>query len=200
FANDAGTAADYLTLAYDSTSGTQMWVATYDGGGGAPGDYVSSVGGGIAASPDGTKVFVNGVSYGGVSTGDDYATVAYNASSGGQLWVSRYDSPTHGLDSGAGLAVSPNSSKVVVTGITGYVAPVGGDQTTIAYNASTGAQLWVQTYNGSANGTDQGIRVAMSPTGKRGYVEWFSQDKTTGYDFLTTAYNTSTGATAWKAT
>ena len=45
----------------------------------------------LGVSPDGSKVFVTGRSTG--STSADYATVAYDASSGTQLWVKRYNGP-----------------------------------------------------------------------------------------------------------
>ena len=45
----------------------------------------------MAVSPDGQTVFVTG--YSGSSTGDDYATVAYNAATGTPRWVKRYTTP-----------------------------------------------------------------------------------------------------------
>src|SRR6266567_3592868 len=49
-----------------------------------------------------------------VGTGYDYATLAYNAVTGTQLWVRRYNFPDHG-DSHAS-AVTVSSSGVFVTG------------------------------------------------------------------------------------
>jgi hypothetical protein len=46
----------------------------------------------VAASRDGTKVFVTGSSY-TRATATDYATVAYDAVTGTRLWAKRYNNP-----------------------------------------------------------------------------------------------------------
>jgi hypothetical protein len=68
-------------------------------------------------SADGSEVFVTGGSQ-GMTRGSAYATVAYDGSSGAQLWVARYDgSPDR--DGPAALGVSPDGSQVFVTGMSG---------------------------------------------------------------------------------
>jgi hypothetical protein len=86
-----------------------------------------------ALSPDGSTVFVTGISYGHQ---DDYATVAYDATTGVRQWVRRYDGSGHGNDHAYSIVVSPDSTKVFVTGV-GYSAGRGDDLATIAYDAST---------------------------------------------------------------
>jgi hypothetical protein len=67
-------------------------------------------------SPDGTKVFVTGYSVGS-STGADYATGAYRASTRHLLWARRYNGPLGNRDDYAlGLSVSPRGTKLFVTG------------------------------------------------------------------------------------
>ena len=66
-------------------------------------------------SSDGSKVFVTGEGFTTVSN-RDYGTVAYDSSSGDQLWVATYDGPNAGNDYGTALGVSPNGATVFVTG------------------------------------------------------------------------------------
>jgi hypothetical protein len=84
------------------------------------------------AGQDGTRVYVTG-SIQPSSTDDyDYMTLAYDASSGAQLWGAPYDGPAHGADAAYGVAVRPDGSMVYVAGeSTGL--NTGWDWATIAY-------------------------------------------------------------------
>src|SRR5262245_19148411 len=88
---------------------------------------------------------------------------------GQQRWVRRYNGSAKGSDVGRAVAVSPRVRRVFVTGeSTG--ASSGLDYATIAYNADTGARLWVSRYNGPVNGKDIARAVAVSPDGGTVYV------------------------------
>src|SRR6266849_1515050 len=82
--------------------GGQLRACRYNGPGN--GDDIAAS---VAVSPDESTVFVTGSSA-GVTSGADYATVAYNAASGAQPWASRYSGPGRGDDYSVSVAVSPN--------------------------------------------------------------------------------------------
>ena len=90
--------------------GARLWVARYDDGSGG---YDAAHA--MAVSPDGSTVFVTGDSWPAGPTGRDYATVAYSAATGTQLWVSRYSGPGPRTDAWS-VAVSPGGGRVFVTG------------------------------------------------------------------------------------
>ena len=90
----------------------------------------------IAVSPDGSKVFVTGVSRGS-NSGEDYTTVAYNASTGVRVWVRRYNGPGNGYDDARALVVRPDGSKVFVTGVS-RGSKRYTNYATIAYGAAAG--------------------------------------------------------------
>ena len=145
----------------------------------------------LGVSPDGSEVFVTGQSYG--CAGPDYATVAYDASTGAKLWVKRYTFQGH--DFARALGVSPDGSKVFVTGHS--IDPTRGDYdyATVAYDASTGARLWVKRY--ALGQDDEATALGVSPDGSQVYVTGYSYGSNTGADYATVAYDAATGARLW---
>jgi DNA-binding beta-propeller fold protein YncE len=117
-----------VTAAYDTSSGIQVWKRPYVGpfGDGA-------FGADLAVSPDGLKLFVTGTEYGPDS--DDYATVAYVAGTGRRLWSASFDGPTHSLDEASSVAVSPDGTRVFVTGNSVGTEWPDYDFATVAYEA-----------------------------------------------------------------
>jgi DNA-binding beta-propeller fold protein YncE len=69
----------------------------------------------VAASPSGRTVFVTGCSRGATSQ-LDYATAAYDAATGAQLWVRRYTGPGTSGDGATSVTVNPAGGTVFVTG------------------------------------------------------------------------------------
>src|SRR5262249_28794920 len=129
----------------------------------------------------------------GTGTGLDYATVAYNATTGAQLWVKRYNGPANSQDGGYSLAVSPDGGTVYVTGgstVTTTTPAPGSrqDYPTTAYSPATGAQLWASNSNGPGNGQDFATSMAVSPSTGTVYVAGQSDGINTGPDYATVAY------------
>ncbi len=188
------TGEDYATIGYSAATGAQLWVKRYNGPGNGNDEAHSA-----AVSPNGRTVFVTGAST-GKTTGEDYATIAYSAATGAQLWAKRYSGPGARLDTAAAVAVSPSGRTVFVTGLSTTATSAGGnDYATIAYSAATGAQLWVKRYNGPANGSDGANSVAVSGDGTKVFVTGFSAGRggVANYDYATIGYNAATGAQLW---
>jgi hypothetical protein len=179
------TSSGDATVAYNATTGTQLWAMRYNG----PLISANSVTNSLAVSPTGAAVYVTGII--GNTLNGDYATIAYNAASGAQLWAKRY-AGDGGADSAAD---SPDGSTVYVTGdiySNSYGAHV---YTTIAYNAATGAQLWAKQHRGAFKGDAIAYSVAVSPSGGTVYVTGLSWKA--GFEHVTIAYNPATGAQQW---
>ena len=181
----------YATIAYNAATGAQLWIRIYHGAGDA--GFNAEAGASVAVSPAGSTVFVTG--QGATSDSPDYATVAYNAATGAQLWVKLYRYP--GSDSTAtSVAVSPTGSTVFVTGY--YEASSSAGYATVAYSAATGAQLWVKLYS-PLGGSDAAHSVAVSPSGKTVFVTGgvYGGGGEGDEDYATVAYNAATGAQLW---
>jgi len=187
--NEGTGSTDYVTVAYRAGTGGMVWQADYNGPASRREDVAA-----IAVSPDGTRVFLTGSSEGDVSTGWDYATVAYEAATGTQLWASRFDGPDHRYDYGLALAVAPDGSSVYVTG---SFSCSEDDYLTLAYDAESGTELWQQQFDGAAHGNDDPQAVAVSPDGGRVFVTGFAEMSVSNDDFVTIAYNALTGSALW---
>jgi DNA-binding beta-propeller fold protein YncE len=184
---------DYLTIAYDAATGDGRWVARYDG---PRQDRDTSYV--VATSPDG-RAFVTGFSVGrGDPIGyEDYATLAYDLATGARLWVSRYDGPGGLYDVAYDLAVSPDGSKVFVTGTSVPDNPYQ-DFATVAYDAATGTELWASLFSGRPNGYDLAFAVGVSPSGGRVFVAGQSSGGASGDDMTVVSYDAATGAERWR--
>jgi DNA-binding beta-propeller fold protein YncE len=188
-----GTGYDDATIAYRAATGAKLWVARYNNSKANGNEFANA----ISVGPGGKTVYITGGSA-GKSSNTDFATIAYRAGTGTQLWVSRYKGPASFIDSGTGLAVAPNGSTVVVTG-SSWGDGSNTDYATIAYNAATGAARWTKRYAGVPGGydSDDPAGVVISPDGGTVYVTGTSETETTEVDFATVAYSAATGAQEW---
>jgi hypothetical protein len=153
--------ATFSTSAYSAATGTLLWTSLYHGK--APHANRPTA---LAVSPSGRTVFVTGSSNGRTS-GQDFATVAYAAASGKQLWVSRYNSGGHDTDIPVAIAVSPSGTAVFVTGSSS--GPAGEGVSTVAYATASGRSLCTRRYYQRGR-TDEVASMAVSSNGKRVFV------------------------------
>lgn len=122
------------------------------------------------------------------------AARAHAGGSGTQLWVSRYNGAGNGSDGATSVAVSPDGTRVFVTGSSETSTPsvehpgFYDDYATVAYDAANGAQLWVKRYNGPGNGTDLAPSLAVNPAGTRAFVTGASEASRYNTDYATIAY------------
>jgi hypothetical protein len=179
---------DFATVAYDAGTGDLQWVRRYDGPAGL-GDRAAD----LAVGPDGTSVFVTGQSEVD-DRFEDYATVAYRASTGATLWVRGYDGPAHEDDHGRSIATSPDGSTIFVTGSSVATGGLPDDVLTIAYDSATGAERWTRRSDGG--GSDGPADMVISPDGKTLIVGGASEGPSS-FDYLTIAFATSTGGPLW---
>jgi len=176
-----GTGSDFATVAYDS-SGKQLWVSRYNS---PENTYYRAL---KIAIGNGGNIYVTGIA----AYGSDYdiLTVAYNTS-GKQLWVARYDSSNtsyYDQDVPSGITTN-NDGNVYVSG--SARGPEGTfDYVTIAYDSS-GNQLWLARYDGSAHVHDSTSGIVTDSTGNvivTGYSNGIGLMTTA--DYTTISYDT----------
>ncbi|MCC7158644.1 MAG: SBBP repeat-containing protein, partial [Ignavibacteria bacterium] len=152
-----GTLTDYVVIKY-SSSGTRLWTARYNGIANSYDELVD-----MKQSPNG-DIIVTGKSF-GTATGEDYATIRINQSTGAQVWESRYNNPETGgnPDQVSALAVDINGD-VIVTGQS-YSTGGGWDFFTQKYSGVNGSQMWNHRYNGTADSWDVPVSICTDRFG-----------------------------------
>jgi len=170
-----GTQQSFETVAYSAATGAQLWAKAYQAAGSSY-SYPAA----ITVSPDGARVYVTGDTMSALGQGA--ATFAYDAGTGKQLWVSRYNTKGAAV---SGLTVSLDGTTVYVTGA-GRVSGRQSHPAVIAYAAATGRQRWLRYYTKVP--ADGG---SVSPDGKTVYVTGSG-----GSSVLTVAYQ-ATGTVKW---
>jgi hypothetical protein len=188
-----GSDSDYATIAYKAGNGGQLWVQRYNGPGNAA-DFPQA----LVLSPDRRRAFVTGYSY-SANSFSDYATIAYDAVTGLRIWLRRYDDPINGFDFAYALTLSPDATKLFVTGSCDEI-DTGTDFVTLAYDAAMGERLWLRRYNGPANNSDSPAALGVSPDGEQVFVTGRSSGVASPdfpFDYATIAYRTSNGHSLW---
>ncbi len=177
----------------------EEWNTVYDGPlhNDTPGDQIfsSRV---IQSSTDGRTVFVTGFSLrsGGK---DSAATIAYDAATGSQQWLQRYDG-TPDLPECVSIALAVNSGRVYAGGFcfardSGTGIPLGFYPTVLAYDTQ-GNLLWSNFFSTPEFSSVRPNDVIVSPDDSMVYVEGIAQvanpvpDGPT-YEMLTIAFDSS---------
>jgi hypothetical protein len=197
---------DYVTIAYSTVDGAQLWISHYS-------TAQESVANALTLSGDGQRLYVTGYSALAVAAPPapsianyDFATVAYDAVTGQQLWVARYEGPAAFWDIPYSIAAAtvqqPDGSRreqVFVTGRSNGASSANNhaDFATVAYDGHNGAQLWVSRYDGPAQDRDLAYAVGASPNGSSIFITGESVGNGTSSDYATVSYDSVTGAQRW---
>jgi hypothetical protein len=178
------------TLAYNAATGHQLWMDAYK-------QVYDRSRISLAVSPDSATVYATAGSNAPGSNSPHYWTAALSAATGAQQWQATYRGP----DSNAGtvaIALSPDGSAVYVTGSASQASGLN-EYATIGYDAATGHQLWLATYN-TANVSDNAAGLAVSAGGSTVYVTGTSiANYNTPANYATVAYRATSGAQLWSA-
>ena len=181
------TGQEALTVAYDAATGATLWTQAV----GRAGEGRS-----IAVAPDGSAVFVTGNDTCGKPATTCYLTAAYNAATGATLWTEQV--PNTGV--AGSIAVAPDGSAVFVTGVGSCGQRSPSCYVTVGLSATTGANLWTQTFSSRKAGSPAAL--AVSPDGSEVFVtgQVGGQPVAVPYgEYGTVAYNAATGTQLWKA-
>ncbi|MCI0450684.1 MAG: hypothetical protein L0Y79_13060 [Chlorobi bacterium] len=176
-----------LTLLFSAQINSQQviqdWVKRFDGASGN-----EDRGNSVAVDNVGNAI-VTGQTF-SPGQGNNMVTIKYNPD-GIQQWTSFFNGATNQEDIGIGL-VTDDADNIYVTGSTQN----GGlyDIVTIKYDAS-GAQQWVQFYNGPVSSHDIAHDITIDNSNNI-YITGESVGLNTSFDYVTLKYN-SAGVLLW---
>jgi hypothetical protein len=207
---------EMATIAYDGLSGTEVWVSYYAT---ATGTAISTA---LEVSPGGDRIYITGNSCAAIDASGNClyqpTTIAYDAA-GIQQWLAVYPGP-QGIGITLSMALNPAGNKLFAVGWTCAEPPVNGvcedgDFATVAYDATSGTQLWAQTYGLVGYRSEGAFNVVVGPDGQNVYVGGLSNavgavDITRGpgfvvgvyanpIDYVALSYGADTGTQQWVA-
>ncbi|HYH28295.1 MAG TPA: PQQ-binding-like beta-propeller repeat protein [Actinomycetota bacterium] len=183
-------AEDIVTVAFDtrpSREGEVVWEARYDGPGGS--DEALA----IDVDERGEVVAVAGESQRATSPLPDPVVAAYDAGSGSQRWVRRFDDAGQLGGTFYDVAVSPKGEHVVATGYTQRSGGTAGAKgpSTLAYDAASGLRRWAINLPEGLN-----MDAEFGPDGRHVYVTGSTYTRR-GSMHRTVSYLSETGAQRW---
>ncbi|MGH2711273.1 MAG: PQQ-binding-like beta-propeller repeat protein [Actinomycetota bacterium] len=191
------------TSAFDAATGQVLWTSIYDGPGNGTDNARKMV-----VAPDGSEVYVATISGPGANL--DYAAIAYDSSTGDELWVNRYTGIDKDLlDSPFDVAVSQDGETLAMTGWSDGHGEFDVDFATVAVatrGPEAGTLRWAKRYDGKGyRAPDRANAIALSPDGSIVYAGGMSGEDDDGppfdidYRFTTVAYDALTGEQLWES-
>ncbi len=184
---NTGTGGDFTVVKFNGNTGTVLWRKEING-------TANSGDAAVAGTADAAGNVVAAGVTANTGTFGDFTVIKFNGNTGAELWR-REISGTAG--SGYALAVAVDGAgNVVAAGATTNTG-TGGDFTVIKFNGNTGAELWRQVINGTANGSDEATAVAVDGAGN---VVAAGSTRNTGTfnDFTVIKFNGATGTELWR--
>ena len=166
----------FITPALRAQQATEAWATRYD----SPG-HANDIATAVVVDNAGNS-YVTGNSSDNGAGASKWVTVKYSPA-GQQLWIREYSGAR-----ASAIAVD-NAGGIYVTG-TSNAGPV-----TVRYDAATGAQSWLSTYNGPANATALAVDNAGGV-----YITGQSSTSAGSNDYITVRYAAATGAQSWVST
>jgi DNA-binding beta-propeller fold protein YncE len=154
-----------------------------------------SAAGASGASPPGTAAAATATQ---VASVDSAGTLPGATASGTRLWIAHYNGPPGSGNGVASMAVSPDGTRVFVTGSSAR-AGAPGEFATVGYKTATGARLWSRRYHGPGSSPAGAASVAISPDGRTVFVTGTTGTEGINEDWATIAYQAATGARLWTA-
>jgi hypothetical protein len=189
FTHQGGTEADFATISYYRSNGTQRWVTRFNGPGNN-GDVAHH----MILDASG-NVIVFGDSEKADRYKSDLVTIAYYPSNGTQKWIAIYDGPNDIYDRPVDLTADPQGNVIITAWSEKDLT--NKNITTVKYDEN-GNELWVATYNGPQNDDDTAMAMCTDIWGNI-YVTGFSYVNSTNRgDYTTIAYS-PLGDELWEA-
>lgn len=186
----------------------ETWVGTYDTAWNhGPPVYGYDLPMASAVSPADGSVYVTGMTIDMESETYAMATAAFDPSTGERRWGRLHVPDFRPYSQPFGIAVSPDGGRVYVTGVShwDYWIPAKGSFLTVAYDTTTGEQLWESAYHGTAKALNVGMAVTVSADGEHVLATGLRDAVTTNYDMLandsgqlaTISHDAETGEREW---
>ncbi|MGH2711811.1 MAG: PQQ-binding-like beta-propeller repeat protein [Actinomycetota bacterium] len=171
------------------------WTGSY-GSGIAVDDFPQD----LVVTPNGGTIVTLGATV-TTATGTDVTLVAHDAEVGSQRWAASLAGSGAAWDTPAGIAVSPDGTRVVVAATTceSATALTTCDLLLAAFDPVSGDKTWETRFDGPALDQDSAAAVVVSPEGSSVYVAGLVGGQSTGPDAALLAFEALNGELLWTS-